>query len=112
MMLGENHCSFVIQFFADQIGNPEAVLYPKRDRAEKRGEAARRVSQISLENPLKFKKRLFVKGDEIEIAGGEAGFPKAEIDRALRKLEIVLLPRKALFLRRRDDFTVPHETGS
>jgi len=72
----------------------------------------RRITQISLQQPLELDQRLVVKNDVIDVPQRDARFLKTIADSLARKPRIVLLARKALLLDTRHEFTIAHHAGS
>src|SRR5690349_16141141 len=84
----------------------QLLFYPHRHRLAKRTIACRRKREISLQQPLKFRQRLVVKRDVIELIRSQPRLAQAILDRNLRKLLVVLLPREPLLLSRRHNLAV------
>ena len=119
MMLGEAQLLVPIdirRFGAQQIDQQrflkKLLLQPQRHRHAKRTEPARRESEIGLEQPLELQKRLFVEGDEVDVAPRNTCFLHAIAQRVDRKIRVMFLAREALFLCGRDDLAVAHDRGS
>ena len=81
----------------------ELVAQPQRQRTPVRLNPAWRTRDVRLEQPRELDERLFVKPDEIELAGADTGGAQAVLDRVCRKLGIVLDSCEALLLRGGDN---------
>src|SRR4051794_18992542 len=80
----------------------QLVAEPRRHRRLERLEAARHEGEIGLDQPVELAQRLVVEHDVVELAQPDAGLLQAIRDRVGRERGVVLLPREALLLRRRD----------
>ena len=109
-MLGEQDPPAVAQLLPDALGHPEAVRDPERHRLPERGESARGVLEVRLEEALEFQERLVVEGHVVELAGRETSGFEAIPRGASGKLRVVLLAGEALFLRRSHDLPVNEKT--
>src|SRR5438128_587644 len=76
----------------------EFLFQPKRHRAGKTDEAARREGQVRFQHALKLNERLFVEGDEGELIGVQAGFLQTIRDRGGWKSGVVPTPAETLLL--------------
>ena len=70
----------------------------------------RGASEIGFEDALEFQERFVVECDAIEAGGFDTTFLQTKINGVLWEREVMLLARKTLLLRRRDDPPVPDET--
>jgi hypothetical protein len=119
MMLGEQQTlrpvDVAVQILGDllreEILLEQLLLEPDRQRLAERGESARRECQVGLEQALELEERLVVEGDVVEIGGLDACLLAAIAHGIRRKIRIVLAPREAFFLGRRDDLAVDDESS-
>ena len=63
------------------------------------------------EQALELHERLLEEDDVVEVVGRDAGRLQAEVDRALRELEVVLLAAEALLFGRGDEHAVAQDRG-
>jgi hypothetical protein len=71
-------------------------------------QATRREPDVRLKKPLKFDERLVVKHDVFEIFDSDPSLVQAVLDSSMRESRIMFLAGKPFFLRRCDDFAIPH----
>ena len=119
VMLGEAQLLVPVdirRFGAQQVDQQrflkQLLLQPQRHRHAERAKAPRRESKIGFEQSLELQKRLFVEGDEVDIAPAGASFLDAIAQRMDRKIRVMLLACEALFLRGRNDLAVAHNRCS
>src|SRR5690606_25871972 len=93
------------------LRDPHLLFGPHRQRPAKLREAARREGEPGLEEPVELGEWLVVERDEVELRGVDARLAQAIRDGVGREGRVVLLPREALFLRRREELTVADEAG-
>ena len=86
VVLGEEDPAREAQLLADALGHPEPVRHPERHRLQERGEAARRVLEIRLEEPLELQERLVVEGDVVERSAVEPARREAVARRVVREI--------------------------
>ena len=94
------------QLLQKQILQKKFLPQPQRHRHAKGRVAPRREGEIGLDQALELEERLVVEHHAIDSAHARAALGQAAADRIHRKPRVVLLAREALFLRRRDDFSV------
>ncbi len=100
------------EFLRKQIPEQQLFLQPHRHGRDKRLKALRSECQIGFEQPLKFHERLIVEDDISEIPQGNATFLQTVVHCMRRKPGIMLLSRKPLFLRRRDNLPLTDQARS
>ncbi len=96
---------------ADQVRHPELFPDPERHRLEERGEAARRIVEIGLEQAVELEERLVVEADVIELRRPNTGLGETVPGGSEREAVVVLLAGEALLLRGGDDLSVHHQAG-
>src|SRR3989338_6277263 len=111
VMLREDHLTFIIEFFSDDVRNPKPVFNPKRDRPDKRGKTERRISHVSLENTLILDKRFLIKSDKIKILYRNTPCFQAEMNGLMGKFKIMFFSCKSLLLGRGHDFSLLDQAG-
>src|SRR5687768_1917556 len=89
----------------------QLLLEPQRQRLAKRGKASRRKRKIRFEQPFELEKGLVVESDMVELVRAQPRVFEAKSDRIAGEAGVVLFPREALLLRRRNDVAVDHEGG-
>ena len=109
MVLWKNDFALKVQLFLQLRLHPYFVFDPKRNRFQKRMNAARRVGKIRMQNAVELYEWLLIKSDVIEFRGCDAALAQAIVDGIAWKSRVVLLSREAFLLSRRDDYTIPHQ---
>ncbi|OQA55636.1 MAG: hypothetical protein BWY42_01390 [Candidatus Omnitrophica bacterium ADurb.Bin277] len=106
MMLGKKDLAFVAKLLLNEGFHPKLLLDPHGNRLEEGPDPLRGACEVAFKDAFKFQEGFVVKRDNIEVFRRDPAFSQAIFDRVRRETEVVLLPRKPLFLRRRDDLPV------
>ena len=93
----------------DLPGQVELLFEPLRHRVHERPEAARRVGQVGLEQPLELQERLVVEPHVVEVRRIDARLGETAGDGVGREPGVVLRAGEAFLLRRRDDTAIDEE---
>ena len=64
----KNNFATASQFVANQFLHPNPLPNPERDGHEKTFQPMRRISEITMQDAIEFKERLFVKRDVVKVA--------------------------------------------
>ena len=88
----------------------ELLLEPLRHGLDEGFETDRRVAQIGLEQPIELEQGLVVETDIVQIFRRQSGLLQAVLNRILREGMVMLLTRETLFLRRRHDPPIDHQS--
>jgi hypothetical protein len=94
-----------------KVSQQELFFQPHGHGGKKRLETTRRETEVGFEEPLEFDKRLVIEHNVFEILDSDPSFVQTILNGMTWKTWIMLLSRKALFLRRRDDLAILHKTG-
>ena len=97
---------YLPQLLHEQVFQKQLLPQPQRDRHAEGPVASRREAQIGLEQALELHERLVVEHHSVEIPQRDAALGQAVADGVKREARVVLLARKALFLRGGDDAAV------
>src|ERR1041384_6902937 len=111
MMFRKKNFAFAVELAPNQFFHPNSFPNPERNRHEKTFQTGRRVSEITVQDPIELQKRLLVERDVIKIADVDAAFAQAIIDRAFWKIGVVFFARESFLLRGGDDFSIANETS-
>ena len=96
---------------ADFAGQVEFGAQPRWHREHEGAEAGGSVGEIRFEEPVEFKKRLFVKYHVVDLLRRDAAGAQHIVDRLGGKTGVVSDPGKPLLLRGRDDFSTADQAG-
>jgi len=110
VVFGEEERPLILQFFADDVGNPELLRHPLLHRTVVGEETSRPDLEVCPEDALELEERLLVEDDCREILGRYPRKFQGVIDRVFGECFVVLLPRVALLLRCEEYFPVLQET--
>jgi hypothetical protein len=99
-------------FLPKKVSQQELFFQPHRHGGKKRLETTRRETEVGFEEPLEFDKRLVIEHNVFEILDSDPSFVQTILNGMTRETWIMLLSRKALFLRRRNNLAILHNTGS
>ncbi len=110
MFAEQDLAGVALEMAGDLVRQPQLAAKPQRHRHDVGAQAARRGSDVGLQQPLELQQRLFIKTDEIELPGGNASLAQAIRHRVRGKRRIVLLAGEALFLRRGHDASILDQT--
>src|SRR5579859_3517413 len=94
-----------------QVLLEQLLAQPYGDRHAEGPEAAGSERKVRLQQALELQERLVVESDVVDLLELEVPFGKAVLDGVHGKTRIVLLARKALFLRSRRHRPVHEERG-
>jgi hypothetical protein len=101
----------IIQFLANEVGDPKLLFQPQWNGLYKRGERSWEGGNVGIKDPLEFQEGFVVKADVIELFGSDSPLTQAIIDGVGGKVEVMFFPREAFLRGRCDDVAVPYETG-
>jgi hypothetical protein len=99
-------------FLPKEVSQQELFFQPHGHGGKKRLETPRRKTEVGFEEPLEFDKRLVIEHHVFEILDSDPSFIQTILNGMTWKTWIMLLSRKALFLRRRNNLAILHKTGS
>src|SRR5918993_5045301 len=98
-------------FLPKEVSQQELFFQPHGHGGKKRLETARGKTDVGFEEPLEFDKRLVIEHNVCEILDSDPSFVQTILNGMTWKTWVMLLSRKALFLRRRNDLAILHKTG-
>jgi hypothetical protein len=98
-------------FLPKEVSQQELLFQPHGHGGKKRLETTRSETDIGFEEPLEFDKRLVIEHNVFEILDSDTSFVQTILNGMTWKTWIMLLSRKALFLRRSDDLAILNKTG-
>ena len=117
MVIGEQELTAHVDVQSElpDLGRQQRLLKqlffdPQGDRHAERRVPSGSERQIGFQQSLEFDERLLVEDNVVEIAAGDTAFIEAVRDRVSRESWVVLLARKPLLLRGRNDRPVVEET--
>ncbi len=97
------------QLLLNQRLHPDALANPERNRHQESFQPTWRVSQIAMEDAIKFDERLLVKGHTVHLRQRNAALPQAILDRVSGERRVVLFAREPFLLCRSDDLAIAHQ---
>ncbi len=111
VMFGKKDFSFPVQFFLDQIGNPEFLFQPDGHGFQKRRPTKGCIGHIGFQQALELQERLLIKNHMIHITHSNTGLFKAKRHRLPWKIRVMLFACKGFFLGGSHNPSVLHQTS-
>src|SRR5437867_865856 len=110
-MPGEEEFPVVTQLTPDDLGNPQLLFQPDRDRLGEGEHAAGKRRQVGRQETLELQERFVVEAHVVQVGDLYPTFLQAVADGLGGKVRVVLLASEAFLRGRRDDSAVLDQAG-